>query len=179
MTNDPCLYEHVDDFSFELQKYLLPNQYNQYTEIIGNPNAEYVKGYVHEVNDFATIDFKLLDLSLNNIKNLCKEKGKGFFTNPDKLSLSDIEHYFSANWEKMSVSHKSCIFPFVYAEITAQGNVVLCHSFYDDVLGNIHQQSLLEVWNNKKARDFRKSIRKELLPICYACCSYFNSENRA
>jgi len=183
MVNNPELFQYVDDFSFELQKYLTPDKYKEYIDLLNEEKpvieANYAKGYIQDVKMFAFINAEALHSSLTNIKATCQKNDKGFYTNPDKLDSFDIKNYFSANWDNMKTHHKSCIFPFTYSEISAKGDVTLCHSFYDDVLGNIYQQGLLDIWNNQRANSLRKSIRKKLLPICYACCSFFNSENKA
>ncbi len=183
LINDPYLFNYVDNYSFELQKYLTPEKYEEYVKIFNSGHNKeepyYAKGYVQNLDEFSKMDFELLHSSLKKIEYTCNKNKKGFFTNPGKLDYDSIKNYFTANWEKISAFHKSCIFPFTYAEITAKGDVTLCHSFYDDVLGNIYHQNLLTIWNNKKAMEFRKSIRKKLLPICFACCSFFNTENNA
>ena len=178
------LFPYVNDFSFELQKYITPQLYDQYLNHLGRQGAPvtealYAKGYVQDVTAFSDIDASKLSASLADIKNICIENGKGFHTNPGQLDTHNITEYFSAGWHRMTSHHKSCIFPFAYAEISASGDVTLCHSFYDDVLGNIKSQNLLDIWNNSKAAAFRKSIRKRLLPICFACCSFFNPDNTA
>jgi MoaA/NifB/PqqE/SkfB family radical SAM enzyme len=183
IVSDPTLFKYADNYSFELQKYLTPGKYQEYLDILGNKKqlaeAKYAKGYLQNVELFDSVDFERLHSSLGKIKEICHQGKKGYFTNPDKLDYDSIKNYFTANWDKIAAFHKSCIFPFVYAEITAKGDVALCHSFYDEVLGNVYQQRFLDIWNNEKAMDFRKSIRKQLLPICIACCSFYKSENMA
>ena len=178
------LFPYVDDFSFELQKYLTPKLYDRYLDYLssaGTPvsEARYANGYVQEVAEFSTLDASSLSSSLADIQLKCVDNGKGFFTNPGELTPHNISEYFSAGWHNMTNHHKSCVFPFAYAEISASGDVTLCHSFYDDVLGNISSQNLLDIWSSPKAAAFRKSIKKRLIPICYACCSFFNPNNMA
>ena len=183
LINNPDLFPYIDDFSFELQKYLTSDKYGEYIAFLNKKKpvteAKYAKGYVQDIEAFASINYDDLNLSLNRIKEVCLKNNKGFYTNPGNLDINNIKNYFTAKWDKMTTHHKSCVFPFVYAEISAKGDVTLCHSFYDDVIGNIYTQKLLDIWNNSKATGLRKSIRKHLLPICFACCSFFNNENNA
>ena len=184
LVDNSDLFPYVDDFSFELQKYLTPELYEKYVEYLRSvgvsaQEARYAKGYVQHLDVFSEIDTSTLSGLLTEIQRICIANGKGFFTNPSQLNAHNIKEYFTAGWHNMTNHHKCCIFPFAYAEISARGDVTLCHSFYDDVMGNIKSQNLLDIWNNQKAAAFRKSIRKRLLPICYACCSFFNPDNMA
>ncbi len=54
--------------------------------------------------------------------------------------------------------------------ILPNGDYPLC-DFIRYPVGNVKEKSLVELWNHKKAKDFRKSISKKLPPGCERCCS--------
>ncbi|MDP3008637.1 MAG: SPASM domain-containing protein [Methylococcales bacterium] len=59
--------------------------------------------------------------------------------------------------------------------ISERGEVSTCHSFYDLPIGNIYEQSLLTIWRGERLKQLREHLRKELFPICTACCRYYDS----
>jgi radical SAM protein with 4Fe4S-binding SPASM domain len=69
--------------------------------------------------------------------------------------------------------HHRCAVPWMYAEVSARGDVTTCHSFYDIVVGNIYENSLMDIWRGDRAAAVRAHLRQELFPICTACCRYY------
>jgi radical SAM protein with 4Fe4S-binding SPASM domain len=53
------------------------------------------------------------------------------------------------------------------------GNAILCCNDYHSsiIFGNIAQDTLLNIWENKKYKKLRKRLRKRIydLPICQIC----------
>ena len=69
------------------------------------------------------------------------------------------------------VKGKRCFVPWNVAQIIANGNLITMTRCYDIVLGNIYDQSFKEIWNGKKYRDLRKTLRKYgTFPACSRCC---------
>ena len=66
-----------------------------------------------------------------------------------------------------------CLFPWIYAEIAASGNVTVCHTFYDLVVGNVNKESLLDIWKSDTLKKIRSHVRKELFPVCTACSRFY------
>ena len=54
-------------------------------------------------------------------------------------------------------------------KIRPDGNVSSC-DFVNEIYGNIREKDFEKMWNSKKARNFRKKIKKQLLPQCRRCC---------
>lgn len=66
--------------------------------------------------------------------------------------------------------YSQCRAPLVMSEIMPNGDVVTCRDYPDVVLGNIQHDSLVDIWNNQRARAFRKLVKEEgLLPVCARC----------
>jgi len=61
--------------------------------------------------------------------------------------------------------------------ITAQGNVIPCFEDYleKNVMGNLQEMTLLEIWNSEKYRQFRTSLKtagnRQTHPVCRDCNS--------
>lgn len=53
--------------------------------------------------------------------------------------------------------------------ITADGNLYPCAGFQGYVLGNVHEQSLKDIWKNSERIKFIRSIKKSSLPACMRC----------
>ncbi len=169
----------IDLLSIEFQNYATEEQYKKYADILqtefGVSSASCVQGYVQNPVLFAGMDFESITQQMTRIKNLCKQRGILFFAQPVTIELDNIRNYFTAKWESM-VDYKSrCAFPWIYAEISARGDVTVCHSFYDLSLGNVYQESILDIWNGERMKNVRNHLRKELYPICTACSKYYNN----
>ena len=65
-----------------------------------------------------------------------------------------------------------CSYPFYSLGVLANGDVTPCCTFYGTklIIGNIHKQTLQEIWDGEKIKEFRKQIIfKEFNPICKKC----------
>ena len=56
-------------------------------------------------------------------------------------------------------------------EIDSNGDVSLCRDYHDYIIGNIKNDSVMDMWNNDKAQKFRSSISTEgPMPVGRRCC---------
>lgn len=67
-----------------------------------------------------------------------------------------------------------CLIPSSVLVVTVNGNVVPCFEDYNELnkMGNITEQSLIEIWNSPKYRSFRddlKKKRRDAHPVCKTC----------
>lgn len=68
-----------------------------------------------------------------------------------------------------SIDHKINLQP--------NGDVVLCPDFPDFILGNIFENSIMEIWQSEKRQQFLKDFYNgKPLPICYKCCQLWDKE---
>lgn len=84
--------------------------------------------------------------------------------NPDKIGL-----YYS---ELDTPVRDYCKAPWFSVNINYNGDVHFCADYPDYVIGNIKDNSLMEIMNSEKARKFRKVLRESprgLLPACKRC----------
>lgn len=83
------------------------------------------------------------------------------------LKLEDIPAYYRDH--SQTFGYDKCVAPWLLGEIMPNGDVVTCRDYPDVVLGNICQESLLDIWNNQRARSFRQLLQEGLMPICARC----------
>lgn len=180
-------FEHLDLFkisgiSIELQNFITEEEHSEYVQILDNEfgiktGAPIAKGLVQNVVQFQGIDTAAIVNQLKVLKSVCAERGINFNSSLKTLEQKNFDRYFEGNWFQLEDKKKHCSFPLTYAEISAKGDVVVCHSFYDHVLGNIYDTSFLDIWNGEELMKLRKYLRKQLLPICTACCRYYYNPN--
>lgn len=172
----------VDIIFLQLQTFLSEERYVQYETLLKNyyglDKAPTAKGFVQDINNFKNIDYRILHDQIQTIKEYCNKKKVEFMCEPQNMDINSIREYFSGNFEKIYDYHKHCIFPYFNIEVSARGDVTLCHAFYDYTFGNVYEKNILDIWDSDKVKAFRSSVRKKLLPICPACCHYYHIMNK-
>lgn len=166
--------------SIELQSYMTAGRARQYADTLnlefGVSSTPYADAYVRDPSVFAGIDVEDLTHQLKRVSEACAMNGVRFYSQPRTLEISNIRNYFTANWDAMSDRRSRCGVPWIAAEISARGDVTPCHTFYDLTIGNIYEQSLLEIWRGARLKRLQSHLRGGLFPVCTACCRYYNSE---
>lgn len=68
---------------------------------------------------------------------------------------------------------KICPQPFFHMQLNPDGKVVPCYSWdYPAIVGDCNKQSMFEIWNSKKFRNFRRQMlegRKNVCRVCAEC----------
>jgi len=92
-----------------------------------------------------------------------------FIVIPD-LEGDDARDYY-LHPEKM-FGYNKCAAPFMMIDIMPNGDVVTCRDYVDVKVGNLNEDSLLNIWNNDKFVKFHKLLidRGGLLSQCSRCC---------
>lgn len=167
----------LSSISIELQSYATAEQVAEYEQVLqtkfGVASSPCAQGYIRDKKDFSTMGIKNLVRQLKAVSQVCRDKGIQFYSQPGTLEEENIQHYLSANWDKMVDKKSRCGVPWMSAEISAQGDVTTCHSFYDLPIGNVYQQSLGDIWNGQRLKKIQQHLRHQLFPICTACCRYY------
>ena len=104
-------------------------------------------------------DFEMIEIiNSSDIKKRNKE-----------LAL-DISKYYEN--PKNMFGYGRCVSPWLTAELMPNGDVALCRDYPDYKIGNITQDSILNIFNSEKAKKFRQVLKEEggLFPICARCC---------
>jgi radical SAM protein with 4Fe4S-binding SPASM domain len=110
----------------------------------------------------ANINPSALSREIEQLKNLPKIQ---FFPN---LSPDKIYQYYSEGGR----TRRRCFAPYQGAVIKPNGDVKFCpDDWIDDyLLGNIRENNFADIWNNRKARNFRSVIfRQKAFPGCKRC----------
>ncbi|MBB5441240.1 radical SAM protein with 4Fe4S-binding SPASM domain [Pedobacter sp. AK017] len=191
LTVTPLNYQHINalflenmdlskigSISIELQNFATAEEHTDYAKILNdefklNTTAPIAKGLVQDPEIFSEMDTVVITNQLIRLKAVCIELGINFNSSLKTLEPGNFKSYFEGNWNEMTDKKHHCSFPLTYAEITAKGDVVVCHTFYDHILGNVYQTSFKDIWNGEALKELRSYLRKQLLPICTACCRYY------
>ncbi len=89
-----------------------------------------------------------------------------------RLNLEGIEDYLkNPNSSSTRVGDKPCFYPWYNPCVTWDGWLVPCDVHCDNevVLGNVFREPFMKLWNNKKARTFRKQLIKKRVGVCENC----------
>lgn len=167
----------IDNISIEFQNFVLEDEWNDYDILLKDkfqqPNgAAFAKGLVRKKSDFDKLDYKKISCQIEEVKSFYLSKGKRFMTSPKDYSVENIHNYFSAQWDKISDSKTFCPLPWKYAEVAANGDVTLCHTFYDNTIGNVYKNNFMDIWNGSKAKDIRNHLKRNMYSICTGCARY-------
>ena len=119
----------------------------------------------------------MIDLSLEEIDRDMHLDFLKFWKNKDVFAYikSQDNRWLYENDEKMkSKSHYSsqyCEYPWISLTVMADGNVVPCTQISNNelVLGNVHENTLEEIWNSKKYEEFRKMHVTGKFPKGHKC----------
>lgn len=65
---------------------------------------------------------------------------------------------------------RPCLFVWRALFVEPDGSVIPCQHYGDMVMGNVREQSLLEIWNRPEYREMRRVVRHGDLPACTRCC---------
>jgi len=87
----------------------------------------------------------------------------------DAIIKNNIENYYLSNRGnivnvKKKIKKKVCTRPFCEMTVDYKGNVILCHNdfFSKHVYGNLTDNNLIEIWNNKNFKEIRKNLAKRV-----------------
>jgi len=133
----------------------------------------------HQIEDFWKLA-KALGVDRGEIVNPCvrnRQDGERFLPKNKKYWIYDKELFSKEKILKMIKSPRnSCWWIWHTTVITWDGNVVPCcrDPKAEYIMGNIFEENLKDIWNNKKYRAFRKQIlnNQKNIPICRLCSGY-------
>lgn len=132
-----------------------------------------------ESNEYEEMDFGSIDIE--ELHRLVEWSNKTFpwlFWVGKQMSVKELDKYY--NDPDVFINDKRVYCPWLFANITETGDVVLCNEVTASnnlVFGNIKEQSFLDIWNTSpKIMKFREVLQKHgKLPICARCCGYISA----
>ncbi|MCU7548976.1 radical SAM protein [Chitinophagaceae bacterium LB-8] len=89
---------------------------------------------------------------------------------PEKIKK--IYNFYSALYNKCDFPYKKCNAPWVSTVVEADGVVKPC--FFHSEIGNIHNNSLIDILNGQRAKQFRKNLNVEKDETCKRCVCSLN-----
>ena len=117
----------VDYINIEFQRYITGREFDAYSQRIKSDFNSTVTssacGYVQSPDNFSEIDFVDLSRQLNVLKEFCLKRQVPLNITPNITSTQDIEYYYTARWNKISVWENNCLLPWLHVEISANGDV--------------------------------------------------------
>ena len=172
-----------DDVSVEFQNFATRAEVEAYeaelSSWLGVDASPCARGYIQDPARFADVDVAEGARQIAAVKARCDALGARFFAHPRTNDAENYRRYFAARWSEMADARTRCAFPWVYAEVSARGDVTTCHSFYDHAVGNVHEETLAEIWRGPRMAALRARLRDGLFSICTACCRYYNNPTSA
>jgi len=121
------------------------------------------KGYLWSFNEVNPQDV------VESVKRIRSKKYSFPYLMIPDLAYDDVPKYYQQ--PEHLFGFDKCVYPWIVTEIMPNGDVATCRDFPDVVVGNIKEQSILEIFNNEKYREFRKALKEDgLFPICSRCC---------
>ena len=173
----------LDFISIVMQNFATAAEVEAYEAIVtgkfGGHAATHARGYLQQTSHFSGMDLAGLAAQIDRVRAACREKETLFFSNPMTTDERNLRSFFAAEWSDLTDHRTRCAFPWMYAEVSARGEVTTCHSFYDITVGNIYEESFLDIWKGERIRRVREHLRGGLFPICTACCRYYNNPTSA
>jgi MoaA/NifB/PqqE/SkfB family radical SAM enzyme len=89
---------------------------------------------------------------------------------PDFRKEEIIQYYSHGSFSSESFRN-ACLAPWDLAIVGPGGELILCPNY---IIGNLCEQRFQEIWNNEKARFFRKTLSKmQSFPVCSRGCCFF------
>lgn len=149
---------------YQFLTYISENKLKEHKERMKSLFHDYTYCYWDKFLSASTgLDAKKLVNTIKKLRKRAKEKGlKISFSH--RLNNQDIDRWYNGSDE---ILHK-CAYLKAFL-VLPNGDFPLC-DFIRYPVGNVKEKSLQELWKDDVGRDFRKVVRKKLLPGCERCC---------
>lgn len=124
-----------------------------------------------EETDFSKIDISRLHDEIQKIKTKNYSFTPSF--SPEINDLTTLDTFYNKPEQKLG---KTCNDVFTNIMIKTDGSVIPSHGrCYNVPMGNLHKNTLPEIWNGELYGNFRSDLVKAngLFPACNRCCSAF------
>lgn len=105
------------------------------------------------------------DRLISLLREVRRRYGSFVFIKP-WLGEDEIHEWYTEGYD----SQRQCMFIWRSLFLDPAGNVIPCQSYSDMKLGNVLREPLLEIWNSRRYRELRRTIRARRLPGCARCC---------
>ncbi|RJR54611.1 MAG: radical SAM protein [Desulfobacteraceae bacterium] len=88
---------------------------------------------------------------------------------PQISGAGELKRYYTDHQARFG--YDQCVSIHQSIEINSNGDLSPCRDYHDYVVGNIKENSIVELWNCDSYKRFRRSLSEEgLMPVCSRCC---------
>lgn len=116
------------------------------------------------------IDIKSLFHQINKIRNK-KYPGINYIEWEPDFNYKQLQEYYYREPDASPPVEKMCVAPYLESMILPSGDVWICPDY---VIGNVKEDKLVNLWNNKRARFFRQKLQEiKTMPVCGSCYTAF------
>jgi radical SAM protein with 4Fe4S-binding SPASM domain len=115
-------------------------------------------------------EYETLAEQIKELKSLSRSLSSPSVTFiPDIMNHRDLENYYTDHQETFGFDE--CVSIFQAVELDSNGDMSPCRDYHDYVVGNVKENTIVELWNSESYLKFRKSLQKDgLMPVCSRCC---------
>lgn len=168
-------FPEVERINFESPIFTTYNMGTEYSKICKeffNCDGDSWKWFYKRIPQYTSEQINRIVDTLNKLRN----KTKVTFMVENKDTEKSLEESFL---EEYKIPELKCNFANYSVTILPNGDVTYCTDFPDNIVGNIMEESLIDIFNNDKSNTFRKYIEQYgNLPICSKCPrQHSNEEN--
>lgn len=155
------IYANIGVSSFNFQVFIPPLikrlGLDIVDEIEGNPTP--TTKLIEEIEP------KILETEIEKIKSVAKERHVTFTFSP-RFQAHELINYYQ---NKIFLTEWTCRSSMSIIRINPYGDVYPCFNYK---IGNIRDQKISDLWNNKRHRYFRKKLKNNggIFPECVGCC---------
>lgn len=155
----------VDRIHFTYMNYVTEDMAAEHNALWGQKYAATVNCLNEETQPYR-VNVDVLHEQIQAVLSKDKTYAKAAFF--PLFSREELRRYFYEPSKFMGKSR--CMVNWFIAEIIASGEVIPYTRCYHVVLGNINEQSFMEIWNGGRARAWRRDLRKhKRFPACTRC----------
>ncbi len=88
---------------------------------------------------------------------------------PNLSGVDNLQEYYTDH--ASTFGFERCISIHQAVEIDSNGDMSPCRDYHDYVVGNVKDNTVLELWNSERYKAFRRSLAKDgIMPACTRCC---------
>lgn len=122
------------------------------------------------VGNWTPPDYEVLAGQLKKLNSMAASlAGPAVVIMPPLTDVKELEKYYVDH--DCTFGFDRCVSIFSAVEINSNGDMSPCRDYHDFVVGNVKENTILELWNSEPYRKFRKSLtEKGLMPACTRCC---------
>ncbi|MEJ2092237.1 MAG: SPASM domain-containing protein [Syntrophobacterales bacterium] len=114
------------------------------------------------------LESEYLDILKSEINRLLSREWNIRIRLQPAIETNEIDDFISGT-ELTAQNRSQCFAISNRMDILADGQISSCKLFPEFSIGDLYSNGVVDLWNNKMFRDFRRVISKGLMPVCSKC----------